>query len=405
MTEHDFDVSTALAALREQVHGSVTAPRASLLRRRAEHRARVRRAGAVLVAAAAVLAIVLSATAVTRWNADPVPPVGPTISPTPTPTPRPHLPIPPWPSPTIDDPITRIQWANATITIPPRTGCRSGKVRFTGGIAQAQQMALDATPDSPIAYGDLDGDGRPEAVVVFVCALIGDAPLQALAISRHSDGSLVGLGWVGPSGGLYRELWIDDGRLYADVRPDPVFENWGYSLAAALAYQWTGSHFESVESGFPGLQPPAGQPEGPVIVLGSTLAAINCPGGGTLRLPAGSWDSGVVGGLTYHFDQPEAGLNVAHLLDLAGDGHRYVVLGVACGDGPSTTDVRGQGVLVLDWDGATYRAVDVLPVALDRMLGGWRWDRGRLTVSTFWAGSGTMAPPQTWVWNGRYFQS
>ncbi len=37
-------------------------------------------------------------------------------------------------------------------------------------------------------------------------------------------------------------------------------------------------------------------------------------------------------------------------------------------------------------------------------MGGWRFDRGRLTITTNNVTSGNEGPAQTWVWNGQYFQ-
>src|SRR5262245_33973360 len=125
MSEHDFDVARALFGLRDAVRDTVVISNPAAVRKRADHRRRVGRASAVLVAAV-VGAAGLGGTLMTRWTASPPPPIAPTPGPPATPEPRPSLSVPSWPEPTITDPIAKVSWANATITLPARAGCPSG---------------------------------------------------------------------------------------------------------------------------------------------------------------------------------------------------------------------------------------------------------------------------------------
>ena len=428
MTKPEYDVAAALSGLRGAVRQVVSTPPAGLVRERADHRLRMRRTSGAILVGAAVVAMALGATAAVRWSAAPIPPSGPTTPApdnTPTRSPRPNLPVPPWPASTINDPIAKVDFANATITVSSHQGCPSGRLRFSGGSTAAwPRIELALPPDWPLAYGDLTGDGRPEAIMGAQCRISaedsGDGQGQLLVITRGSGGDLTALAWVGPRGGLYRAFWVSDRRLIVDVHP--WHTDWGYSRGAALAYRWQAGGFAEVASGYPGVQPVGGEQFGPPIDLGPdegpVTTALGCPGG-QIRIEAGDrfggepGTSAANGDVVYSVEQPEAGLNVAHLIDLSGDGHRYVLIAITCYDGtgsrndppPNGPAVRGQGVLVLDWiAGGSLRAVDMLPVPLDRTIGGWRYDRGGITVSSSWIDAGSEAPQQAWVWNGQYFQ-
>ncbi|MFI7540983.1 hypothetical protein [Actinoplanes sp. NPDC049599] len=98
--------------------------------------------------------------------------------------------------------------------------------------------------DGPATYGDLDGDGRAEAVVHVSCWAAGgdsgDSSGQLLVVNGRS-GSLRGMGYVGPLAQVYGSLRISEGRLrvtvtrkYSDVRQ-------------VRTYEWDGRRFTQVD--------------------------------------------------------------------------------------------------------------------------------------------------------------
>jgi hypothetical protein len=425
--QHESDVASALAGLRGAVREVVPVSSSGDVRARAEHQLRVRRVTTVLVAAAAVAAIAFGAAAVVRPSAAPIQPAEtptPSAPVGPTSTPRPSLSVPAWPATTIDDPIADVDWANATIDVPANRDCPSGRLRFTDGdSAGAPKITLAVPPDWPIAYGDLNGDSRPEAILEGLCLLSsedsGDGQGQLLVITRGTGGTLAALDWVGPRGGLYESFWVVDGQLFVDVQP--WHTDWGYSLGEALAYRWDGGSFVEANSGYAGTQPSASETQGPPIDLGPDdgpiASALGCPGH-TIRLEAGDRLGGGAGlsaegdGVVYAFERGTPG-PLQHLVELSGAAdERHLLAAITCYDSSSSYEkaiaeglgVRGHGLLVLECLPDGFRAVDFLPVPSHYRMSEWQFDRGRLTITTTSVASGSEGPALTRVWNGQYFQ-
>jgi hypothetical protein len=96
--------------------------------------------------------------------------------------------------------IDTLDWANATLQIPPnQTGCEAGAARFEQGRATvggtAYQLNVVWAP-APL-YADFDHDGRLDAVVAVACVRtsgLKNPPALLLAISgaddRHPMGTL-----------------------------------------------------------------------------------------------------------------------------------------------------------------------------------------------------------------------
>ena len=179
---------------------------------------------------------------------------------------------------TPDDPITTVDWANATITVPAREGCPAGRLRFQDGSTDGYPKMTLSTDEfgAPVAYGDLVGAQRPEAVIEAYCELDveGDHwPANLLVIERRAGGDLRGVAWVGPAGwGIYGPTWISDLTLYTEQQQSG--DGYEYSPGAAAAYRWNGSAFARVDSGLYGLQPLA-DPK-PAVHLGA--ARTTCHG-------------------------------------------------------------------------------------------------------------------------------
>jgi hypothetical protein len=417
MSEREYDIADALASLRAAVRTSVPAPAAAVLRARAEQRQRARQLGAVAVAAVVVATVLLTMSAVVQRNAISPDPANGTRTPTPAPTVpvRPDRPVPPYPVTRVDDPIARVDWAGATVTVPSRgPDCPSGQLRFRGGVtAGYPQMGLMVGAPRPPVFGDLTGDGRAEAVIEAVCA--GDDQAdhthsQLLVVGRQSSGALVALGWAGPKGwGIVYGFWLAGDRLV--IEPEPTGT---YHTGQTLEYRWDGGRFRQQDTGWVGIGPlpdrlAPGIDLGPA--EGYVARALGCWGGKVQLQPDGRVVAAVPGDASFKFDQP---VSAQHVLDLAGDGQRHVLAAVVCedrvqvtvdSDGVSAPVVRGQGVLVIErHPTGSFRAVDLVPVPLDRRLAQWTFERGRLTVVSYLVSDGTEAPAQRWVWNGVYFQ-
>ena len=98
-----------------------------------------------------------------------------------------------------------------------------------------------------------------------------------------------------------------------------------------------------------------------------------------------------------------------YLADLAGDGHRYVLIAMRCHAQPAPREEAseggtGYGIVVLDRTADGFRAVDVVtrPPEYSSMEE-WQITDGRLTV-VMYREDGMASENITFVWNGRYFQ-
>ena len=167
------------------------------------------------------------------------------------------------------DTISEVDWNRTELSLPPNpdNNCPSGKVRMhprtyprfgTLGEAPATTKNTDVfqiLPD-PRAYGDLTGDGRPEAVLHVRCAtsatggFMVDEGAQLLVVTLRADHSLAGLAYVGPIHAKYVSASIMDHQLVAKVQYSHVSpESWSYSafdVAYSGHYAWNGSAFTQV---------------------------------------------------------------------------------------------------------------------------------------------------------------
>ncbi|MGC5287524.1 hypothetical protein [Micromonospora sp. DT231] len=117
--------------------------------------------------------------------------------------------------------VRGVDLANATITMTASTGdeCLTGRIRFVDGrggpSGDAAHISISSAYDEgPATFGDLNGDGRDEAVVYGSC-LAGagdeDASGQVLVVTGRT-GQLVG-SWVGPVAEAGNDVRITGGRL------------------------------------------------------------------------------------------------------------------------------------------------------------------------------------------------
>ncbi|MBV1849890.1 SigE family RNA polymerase sigma factor [Catellatospora sp. NEAU-YM18] len=417
--------------LADHTRGDTVAPEA--VRRRGDTRRRVRRTALAGAAAAVLAALVLVGF---QWVRPlDAPPLPPAESPSPTPIPAtpgptssgPVVPGPdpaPVPSVAPGDPITKIDFATATITLPAWEGCPSGTLTFhpsdsgmavTGGDGYPVVM-LDSTRE---AFGDLTGDGRAEAVLYAKCLLeaddSGDGQGQLLAVTRTSGGALRALGWVGERGALYPGFWVAGGVLYAEMHPWHAGLR-GYRPGMAFGYRWAANGFA------PGLAPgfapvdvsaayPPVVPSGPGRWLDLTPVAdrLYCnslpPKTGTLR-PRFNDEGLADEGDREWVVQTGAPSNGPMLARLDPAGHTYLLLLISCAidDTPSATyDVQpSHNLVVFDLAADGWRALATVPTGPQDVVAGWTVaPDGRLTVAA--APLGVEIVPVTYTWTGLAF--
>ena len=89
-----------------------------------------------------------------------------------------------------------------TVAANPAAPCPSGRL-VSNGAATKDGLVLNVVTIPTAAYGALNGDGRPEAVIAAGCfrSDTGDATEteQLLVVSRATDGTLAGT-WAGAVG-------------------------------------------------------------------------------------------------------------------------------------------------------------------------------------------------------------
>lgn len=431
MTDFDHEnLSAALSRLRTDVRRTVAPPAAPQLRLRADRRQRARRTGIVLAAAVLVGAVLVGGGLL--WNgAAPQPFPGTTASPTapapsasgapssgtPTAGPRPSRPVQARQTPQVPDRWKGVDWTGATITLPPQSGCPSGSVTFrrqpVGGgqdyiVGPGSYPKVYISPET-LVYGDLTGDGQPEAILGGSCSagdFSGDGEGQLLVV--RGDGGTLRANWAGPRGELRSDHWVEGGRLLMDVKPH--YTDWGYRLGAARAYRWTGQAFTEESSGYlgvvpapraaaPSLTPHPGAETDPFAVhLGPVAELTGCPAA-TLRLDADG--RATAAGTTWDVIQPQAPDYLQHLVDLDGDGRRRLLVTIACGrTGPGT---GRESLVVLERQGANgWRALDALRAPDGTALTGWQHANGTLTLQV--APPGGVVREVRYTWNGEYFQ-
>jgi hypothetical protein len=379
------DLTAALHRLRGAVRARVTPPPAARLRARAMRQLRVRRTATALAAAAAVAALAVGGFQVVQLTAhQPVPPAetpSPTGAPSPTGSPTPpELPeVTPSPRPAplaaepLDDPITQVDWnGRIVIDIPPRDGCPSGPREFTGGSFGG--------PDGPFpgvllsvpvgggqigAYGDVTGDGRAEALIDAKCfsspeGIASGHGWQLLAVARSDDGTLTGLGWVGPFNADIQSVWVAGGEvlMVGDPWTAGPEDHFPALPGLALSYRWDGSQFIGWEpaGAYPPIVPldPAGT--GPPVRPRAVATALGCPDV-ELRFSREEHDWGgtaTAAGRTFVIP---ARHHQQYLFDLDNTGERLLVTALACTD---TDGWTREGLAIFERSGDGWQGISVL---------------------------------------------
>lgn len=356
----DRIVKPALRSFHDEAHTTFVPPHFGAVRARGGSRHR-RRFAAVTAAAAALVAVAGVVTGMTLVRSTTThPPTTTTQSPyappssaAPTPSPAPSSLPPSTPGRTIAD----TDWPNATITMGPSADneyCPAGPVRFRNGEATVGDQAVWMWKNATVSYGDLDGDGAPEAVLPLACApaeASGDWSGNLVVVSLLGE-ELTVLGYAGPLGVRFSGYRVSDGRLVTQVRP--MHDPW--AAEQRRTYEWTGVRFVQVaghkqfvdlRDAEVALQPLTG---GTARGGGDPV----CPGG-AVRFKDGAATTGAA---SYRMGagQPVDADPEAQFTDLTGDGNAELLLPIRCTSGTLTGG--GLYVLTLRTDGS-YTALDV----------------------------------------------
>jgi hypothetical protein len=251
---------SALRSYRDTAHEAFTPPPPSVIVARARARVRNR---VVLAAAAAVILVAGGVVIAARPGTGPKPdhpveppPPPPVISIVPTPSPTaPSTPpskpseepgaadpptstsTPPSSSPTTTPPLDLhdVKWDDFVLRFPSsRNGneCPTGRQELTNG------RWPESGDHGPATYGDLNGDGRDEAVLRISCFFAGgdsgDAAGQLIVVTARGQ-QRVGLGYAGPLGQSYQEVQVTGGELVVTI------EQRYTDVTQERTYAWNGS--------------------------------------------------------------------------------------------------------------------------------------------------------------------
>jgi hypothetical protein len=265
----------ALASYRDSAHELFTAPPPQVIVARAGRRSRNRVMLAAAAAAAVVLVlggVVVASRPVDRLGPDvPVdpPPVATTPSasaPAPAPTPTtPSSPSEPArsASPTSKPPRTEASstppldlreagWNDFVVRLPADRDdkdCPVGRTELTGGEwpesgDQGPGAIVSSYAGGDPVFGDLDGDGRAEAVRYVKCFAAGgdsgDSSGQLIVITARGN-QRVGLGYAGPLAASYDDVRVTAGKLVVTVT-DRYWDE-----QQTRTYRWNGSRFVQID--------------------------------------------------------------------------------------------------------------------------------------------------------------
>ncbi|WP_163506601.1 serine/threonine-protein kinase [Fodinicola acaciae] len=151
--------------------------------------------------------------------------------------------------------IENVDWGEQSITVPAMGSCPARTVAFHGsqaGDATGHNPGWSLDPlgsnDYRVPTADLDGDGKPEALLVVDCLSYdqktqgtGTAAAAVLAMTTQPDGTIARLGvlaTVPRSDGIVDAVAADSGVVTVSVEADD-------GNVRNTRYRWTGSGFAS----------------------------------------------------------------------------------------------------------------------------------------------------------------
>jgi hypothetical protein len=269
--ENENTPDATLASYRDRAHERYTAPPPQLIVARARRRSRNR----VVLAAAAAVGVVLGGVAIASRPVDrpgPDHPVNPPTVATTAPDPAPAPTTPTTPSPQTSSsrpPVSTSQpssarssspppldlreagWNNFVVRLPSKRDdrdCPVGRTELTdgkwpeSGSQGPGTISASYSGKGPV-YGDLDGDGRAEAVRYVTCFAAGgdsgDSSGQLIVITARGN-ERVGLGYAGPLAQAYDDVRVTGGKLVVTVTDKYWHEQ------QKRTYRWNGSAFVQI---------------------------------------------------------------------------------------------------------------------------------------------------------------
>jgi hypothetical protein len=155
--------------------------------------------------------------------------------------------------------LRTVSWRNATISLPALTSCPGGTITFTNGAAKIgdHQYSLLLTDPKP-AYGDVNRDGREDAVFPVYCGSGGTGQVQLIAVSAAGT-ALRAFGTVTLEADRlsFASYTVADGAIVATVREAP--DGGAAPRTQTRRYRWNGGAFEQIggPSAFPAAGPDA----------------------------------------------------------------------------------------------------------------------------------------------------
>jgi RNA polymerase sigma-70 factor (ECF subfamily) len=298
------------------------------------------------------------------------------------------------PPPPVDT-ITDVNWRNTVVTLPTGGGpCPAGKkrVRPEGANAGLIEGPRDGVTDplyldpARVTFGDLTGDGQPEAFLPVWCSPAADFLMKdeigygarLLVVQMRPDHTLHGLAYVGPPGAAFLSYAAVDGNLVTQVQYESA-TGWSvYAPAHRRTYRWDGATFRQT----------AGRTT-PLILVpsktgqGSEVSLAEIPG---LCPPR-----------TIRFDAQSTQLVYASWVDLDNDGNTEGVVQIGCA-GSDSLYLLGQGESSFMTLGIPFANDGTEQIEPD----GWKLEGTQLTVNLRHKTNGTHRT-LTLHWDGSKF--
>jgi hypothetical protein len=369
------------------------------VRRRRQVRAAAAVCALALVAGGSAAALAHLAPATDRLTPATPPASAPASAPA---DPAPSGPASPSPSPSPSAAPVSLRatdWANAPVTIAASGSCRGATVTFSkGSAASGDTVYRILGGNTAPAYGDLDGDGIEDAIVLVNCQPGSMAPVTAL-VAVGGTGRALGTVAM-PSDLMFSAYSVSGEKIHAAVTEDG-----GDGRTQQRTYSWNGSSL--VQTGGPTAFPALPPPPVTAATFDWTNATLPLPfggpvadGGGT-TCPTGTVtfvkSVGHLGACSYQISQFQP---TAATGDLDGDGNTDILLAIDVGHRNSwmyAYTVRGGKPALLAYVTAlilTTPSSDTIQLVNDVTISG-----HTLSVSQMYYKAG-VTQKRTFTWSG-----
>ncbi len=317
--------------------------------------------------------------------------------------------------------IETVDWTNTELIVPenPDNPCPDGRVRLYPRTFDDVGRIGISSPDprpgfetlqtaGPVTYGDLTGDGRPEAVLAIRCSrepggFSEQENRQLLVVQMLPDHTLQGLQFVGTVHANYPSFHVDDELLYVQLRYNHAAEgSYGgnfWDTAFTQVFQWNGASFRQIAGRTAPLNF-TGSHDGYGVV--TQLAEILSPTGEVL-CPAApvpfAFAPFTVDGFVYDLSTDIGRHGGAEKVDVDADGNEELVVGVRC-TGPGYDAVS---IYVLTQETNRFAAMDVIANDGTWTLRDFEASSTQLTLTTEDL-TGGLTQVHTLTWTGERFE-